>query len=242
MGVAERYNRTLSGRGMANLYQSGLPLTFWAEAFGAAAYVVRHSPGSSIRFKTPQSLWNKALLDPPSKPDESYLQLRPFGCAAFANIQVEDRRKFDWKAAPCIMLGYNHDDGSKSYRLWDLQKRRMVHSRDVVFNEAYFPLRVKKDSAASQPLLSRTVFSFFFSFLLFFSFFQTPLDYTLSLTRQASPPQATGPRSCWNSGHTQGPEVQGDRVPWGVWSRSRRAVEQQNRGAATPPKHHLNAV
>ena len=73
---------------------------------------------------------------------------------------------------------------------------------------------------------------------LFITLFSFPLS-TLSLTRQASPPQTTDPRSCWNTGHTQGPEVQGDRVPWGVWSRSRRAAERQNRGAATPPKRRL---
>ena len=45
----------------------------------------------------------------------------------------ERRSKFDAKAVKCILVGYS--ESSKAWRLWDTERRRLIVSRDVTFNE-----------------------------------------------------------------------------------------------------------
>ena len=59
--------------------------------------------------------------------------LRVFGCAAYSHIPKDERKKLNPKARRCIFLGYG--DVTKEYRLYDLFKARVTHSRDVVFDE-----------------------------------------------------------------------------------------------------------
>ena len=41
--------------------------------------------------------------------------------------------KLDSKATPCIFVGYG--DAEFGYKLWDLEKKKMIKSQDVVFHE-----------------------------------------------------------------------------------------------------------
>ena len=59
--------------------------------------------------------------------------LRVFGCVAYSQIPKDERKKLDPKARRCIFLGYG--DVTKGYRLYDTIKARLIHSRDVVFDE-----------------------------------------------------------------------------------------------------------
>ena len=45
----------------------------------------------------------------------------------------EERKKLDSKSNKCILLGYGST--TKGYRLYDPLKRKVLHSRDVIFNE-----------------------------------------------------------------------------------------------------------
>ena len=47
------------------------------------------------------------------------------------------KAKFTDYADRCVMLGYA--EGTKGYRLWHLEKRKIIISRDVRFNETCFP-------------------------------------------------------------------------------------------------------
>ncbi len=60
-------------------------------------------------------------------------ELRIFGCDAYVHTPKELRSKLEPKASKCIFLGYA--PGSKAYRLYDPQKRRLIKSRDVLFDE-----------------------------------------------------------------------------------------------------------
>ena len=54
-------------------------------------------------------------------------------CKAFMHVPKEHRSKLDNKATPCVLVGYS--DEEFGYGLWDLEKRKIVRSRDVVFHE-----------------------------------------------------------------------------------------------------------
>ena len=117
-GVAERLNRTLVETVRAMLSSSRLPHTFWAEALSTAVYLKN-------RDMTPHEAWSG------SKPNVKHL--RVFGCMAYSHIPKDERSKLDSKAKQCILLGYSST--TKGYRLYDIKREQVFHSRDVVFDE-----------------------------------------------------------------------------------------------------------
>ena len=52
---------------------------------------------------------------------------------AYAHIPKDERRKLDTKARKCVLLGYGEE--TKGYRLYDVAEKKVLHSRDVRFNE-----------------------------------------------------------------------------------------------------------
>ena len=60
--------------------------------------------------------------------------LRVFGCDAYAHVPKDERQKLDSKMRKCILLGYGQE--TKGYRLYDPNRGKVFHSRDVKFNES----------------------------------------------------------------------------------------------------------
>ena len=60
-----------------------------------------------------------------------------FGCGAYAHIPKEDRKKLNSKTMKCIFVGYGKE--TKSYRLYDPTKEKIIFSRNVVFKERCDP-------------------------------------------------------------------------------------------------------
>ena len=48
-----------------------------------------------------------------------------------------ERRKLDFKTRKCVLLGYGTNQ--KGYRLYNLGRMKVIHSRDVVFDEISMP-------------------------------------------------------------------------------------------------------
>ena len=107
------------------LADSKLPHRFWAEALSTMVYLRNLSPTKALDGVTPHEAWSN------SKPSVSHLRI--FGCIVYAHVPKPDRRKLDTKTRKCILLGYGSDQ--KGYRLYDLERLRVIHSRDVVFDE-----------------------------------------------------------------------------------------------------------
>ena len=124
-GVAERMNRTLVETVRSMLSHANLPHRFWAEALSTAAYLRNRSPTKAVNGMTPYEAWSG------QKPRVDHLRI--FGCQAFAHIPKDERKKLDSKSKKCILMGYG--TSTKGYRLYDLLKRKVIFSRDVIFNE-----------------------------------------------------------------------------------------------------------
>jgi hypothetical protein len=101
----------------------GLGKELWAEAMGTACYLVNKSPSSMLDDKNPQEEWND------NKPSLTYLEV--FGGDAYVQVPKENISKLDKKAEKCIFIGYK--DGLKSYNIWNLETKKVVYSRDMVF-------------------------------------------------------------------------------------------------------------
>ncbi|KAF2359941.1 Reverse transcriptase RNA-dependent DNA polymerase [Trinorchestia longiramus] len=127
-GVAERMNRTILEAVRAMLSDSKLPKTFWAEAVSTAVYVKNRSPTSAHKNLTPYQALNG------HKPNVQHF--RTFGCMAYAHVPKDEREKLDSKSKTCVLLRYGSE--TKGYRLYDFNAKRVLLSRDVVFNESQF--------------------------------------------------------------------------------------------------------
>ena len=124
-GVAERMNRTLTERARSLRVQSSLPKQFWAEAVNTSAYLINRGPSVPLEHRIPEEVW--------SGKEVKLSHLRVFGCVAYVHISDHGRNKLDPKSKKCIFLGYGEDEFG--YRLWDDENKKMIRSRDVVFNE-----------------------------------------------------------------------------------------------------------
>ncbi len=126
-GVAERFNRTLCERVRCMLSTANLPHGFWGEAIKTAVHICNRSPHMSLKGDIPEEVWS-------GKP-ASYDHLRVFGCEAFVHIRPELRTKLDAKSIKGLFMGYG-EEGEMGYKVWLPQLKKVVRSRDVVFNEA----------------------------------------------------------------------------------------------------------
>lgn len=124
-GVAERANRTLVEMARCMLLQSKLPMSLWAEAINTANFIRNRCPTKALDNKTPFEMWSDR------KPYVGFM--RTFGCKAISLIKGTNRRKFEAKGKPMIMVGYSSE--SKAYRLWQPGSKTIIKSRDVRFLE-----------------------------------------------------------------------------------------------------------
>lgn len=59
---------------------------------------------------------------------------RVFGCLAFVHVPDVNRKKLDSRSTKCVLLGVSEE--SKAYKLYDPASKRIIVSRDVVFEES----------------------------------------------------------------------------------------------------------
>ena len=111
------------------LADSKLPHRFWAEALSTYVYLKNRSPTKALDGITPYEAWSGI------KPDVSILRI--FGCSAYPHVPKIERKKLDIKTRKCVLLGYGTNQ--KGYRLYDVKRKKIVHSRDVVFDETSLP-------------------------------------------------------------------------------------------------------
>ncbi|KAH9734322.1 hypothetical protein KPL71_017332 [Citrus sinensis] len=123
-GVAERMNLALLEKVRCMLSNAGLDKKFWAEAVSYASHLVNRLPSAAIGGKTPMEMWS-------GKHAQDYNSLCIFGCPAYYHVKDG---KLDPRARTSIFVGFK--GGVKSFKLWDLEDKKFVCSRDVTFDEA----------------------------------------------------------------------------------------------------------
>ena len=102
-----------------------IPKEFWPEAVNWAVHVLNRCPTLAVKDKTPQEAWNGL------KPSVEHFKV--FGCIGHVHIPDNKRQKLDNKSFKCVFLGISEE--SKAYRLFDPEAKRIVISRDVIFEE-----------------------------------------------------------------------------------------------------------
>ena len=67
---------------------------------------------------------------------------------AYRHVPSDERGNLDPKSKRSIFLGYS--ENRKGYRLYDINKKRIVHSRDVVFDELTCGLQKETESISDE--------------------------------------------------------------------------------------------
>src|SRR5271154_501924 len=93
------------------------------EITDTVVYLKTRSPTTAVAT-TPHELWHGV------KPNLSHLKI--LGSTAYVHIPKEKRIKLDIHSHKGIMIGYG---GTNQYKVWDLTRKDIVVSRDVVFIE-----------------------------------------------------------------------------------------------------------
>ena len=126
---------------------AGLPKVFWAETINIASFIINRSPSSAIDFKIPEEVWSGRPVD--------YSSLKIFRCSAYVHVQRGERSKLDSKSRKCVFLGF--EKGIKGYRLWNPISKKMVISRDVIFDEIFMLKQNEAETCDDSPQEKLTV-------------------------------------------------------------------------------------
>ena len=124
-GVVERRNRTLMEMTRSIMKAMGVPNYLWGEAARYATYLINRVPTRALVDQTPYECFKE------EKPNLEHLKV--FGCLAYAKIEDTNLKKLDDRTRPLVHLGTEPD--SKAYRFFNPKTRKIIISRDVVFNE-----------------------------------------------------------------------------------------------------------
>ena len=136
-GVAERMNQTLLERARCMLSNAGLDRRFWAEAVSTACYLINRGPHTGIQCKTPMEMWSGKAAD--------YSNLKAFGCTAYYHVS---EGKLEPRAKKGVFVGYG--DGVKGFRIWSPAEKRVIMSRNVVFDESSLLRTIVKPTTTSE--------------------------------------------------------------------------------------------
>jgi hypothetical protein len=98
----------------------------WAEEVLTTCYLINRSPSTTINCKILEEVWIGHSCE--------YLNLRIFGCDAYALISKYHCSKLDPRSKRYVFFGYG--DGIKGYTLWDPTTHKLIIRRDVVFDES----------------------------------------------------------------------------------------------------------
>lgn len=134
-GVVERKHRHLAQVARALLHHAGMPQRFWGEAILTATHLINKLPSQVLNWNCPYQVLNGKLPD--------YSRLKVFGSLCFATNLNPDRKKFDARARKCVFLGYVSN--CKGYKLYDINARKIIVSRDVVFYESHLPFKTQAE-------------------------------------------------------------------------------------------------
>ena len=137
---SERFNRVLGERTRAMLKGGCLPAFLWDECMQATTYIYNRCIAPNSDKMTPfEQLFGV-------KPNCGHL--RAYGCVAYAYNFDVNRKKLDDRGIKCILIGY--DQRSSGYKLCVPEKKKIIKSGHVAFNEfkTYYVIK-DKDPALS---------------------------------------------------------------------------------------------
>lgn len=125
-GVVERRNRTLLEMTHSILKHMSIPNYLWGEAVRHSTYLINRVATRSLSSSVPYEVLKGR------KPNLEHV--RVFGCLSYARTEAVGRKKLDDRSRSLVHLGTEPE--SKAYQLFNPTTRKIIISRDVVFDES----------------------------------------------------------------------------------------------------------
>ena len=133
-GHAERFNRTLTEAGIAQLSQSGLPYDFLFDSCIHFNFTRNHTPAGatdpSFGIRSPHERYYASRQAP--------IQFLPFGCLARPTIPPSLRVKHESRTEEAIFLGY-HPQSKGGYLIYRPTTRKVITRDEINPDSAVFP-------------------------------------------------------------------------------------------------------
>lgn len=107
-----------------------------------AVYLLNRSPTKGHDV-TPEEAWTG------KKPDLSHVRI--FGTRAMVYVPKQKRKKWDAKSEECVLTGF--DEETKGYRLYNLECKKIIISREVNFINESTVVPVQATSRQHQVIL-----------------------------------------------------------------------------------------
>ena len=87
--------------------------------------MINRGPSVPMEFRLPEEVW--------SGKEVKFSHLKVFDCVSYVHFDSDARSKLDAKSKICFFIGYS--DEKFGYRFWDEQNKKIIRSRNVIFNE-----------------------------------------------------------------------------------------------------------
>lgn len=107
------------------LHDKGIPCYLWVEAVHTTVYILNRCPKKSLDNITPFDAYCGR------KPCIAHLRI--FGSKCYVHVPTELRHKLESKSTKRVFAGYATCE--KGYRIFDPNSKKLILSRDVVFDE-----------------------------------------------------------------------------------------------------------
>ena len=113
------------GAAKAMIFDQGLPLFLWSEAYRTEIYIKNMCPHIALGRKTPEEVFMGT--------SPYLIHLRIFGSVYYCHIHADTRKKLDSSGEKGLLVGYI--ETLKAYRVYIPARKRIIVSRDVQFDE-----------------------------------------------------------------------------------------------------------
>lgn len=128
-GLVERKHRHLLQLARALMVEASMPKSFWPYFFLMATLIMNWLPLSILKWKTPYKLLYKRQLE--------YSTMKVFRCLGYATNIIPHKAKFETRAHKYVFIGF--PPGQKAFRLYNLDTKQIIVSRDAIFYQNIFP-------------------------------------------------------------------------------------------------------
>ena len=102
------HNASYPAAAKAMLFDKGLLLFLWEEAYRTVVYIQNRCPHTTLGRKTPEEVFTG------TRPDVSHLHI--FGSVCYCHIHADTRKKLDPSGEKGLLVGYSKT--SKAYRVY----------------------------------------------------------------------------------------------------------------------------
>ena len=149
-GHAERMGGVLAMKARALRIEASLPGYLWNEAIRTAGYIANRTPMRKHDWKTP--------FEAVTHMEPQLFHLKAYGCKAYAHKHnLPKKLKLDERAHIGHLVGY---DSTNIFRIWVPSKRKIIRTRDVIFDEdkgkSYDPTEPDLYQLVTEPMIETT--------------------------------------------------------------------------------------